>query len=281
MSASTPINLDAPGLEVSTHFVRGRNVLMARATFTDLYVDYFLHLSAHQVRPEEAHAEMFKRALAAFVLHCATRPWKEMTAWTINFQRPLVNLFLTADNETGAVAGRVLADNVRELSANVFYADVVRSGQPPRRSAVNFEGADPLLAAAAFYEQSEQRGVRFLEPGEEEFALLIEHPDCDTAWLRDLTPEAFLRLDETETVVPMERRVYRWHCGCNQARMMDVLAPVMRSDPEGLFGGEETVQIHCPRCAARHTLTREALEAHVASNDAAPKRGGGEEAGNP
>lgn len=46
--------------------------------------------------------------------------------------------------------------------------------------------------------------------------------------------------------------------------MMEVLAPVMRSDPEGLFGDAETVQIQCPRCAARHTITREALEAFVA-----------------
>ena len=33
------------GLEVQCSFVRGKNVLMAKATFSPMYVDYFLHLS--------------------------------------------------------------------------------------------------------------------------------------------------------------------------------------------------------------------------------------------
>lgn len=268
MPASTPINPDEPGLEVSTFFVRGRNVLFARAVFSELYVDYYLHLGAQQLKPDEAHAALFKRALAGFVLHGATRPWREMTAWTMNFQDPRVNLFLTADNETGAVTGRVFAEHVKELPCNIFYSDVVKPGQPTRRSAVNFEGADPLVAAMAMYAQSEQRPARFLQLGEEEFVLLTEHPDCDTAWMQGLTAAAFAKLEEAEAVVPMEKRVYRWHCGCNQGRMMEVLAPVMRSDAEGLFGGGETVQVQCPRCAAKHTLTREALEAFVAGGEA-------------
>src|SRR5438034_11724092 len=101
------------------------------------------------MRPGAEADAMFKRALAAFVLHCASRPRNELTAWTINFQQPLVNLFLTGDNETGAVAGRVFEENVKELPENLFYADVVRLGftrqegggatgvQPTQRSAVS------------------------------------------------------------------------------------------------------------------------------------------------
>ena len=49
-----------------------------------------------------------------------------------------------------------------------------------------------------------------------------------------------------------------------EARMMEVLAPAMKDDPQGLFGAEEKVEIRCPRCGARHAITREALEAFVA-----------------
>jgi molecular chaperone Hsp33 len=48
--------------------------------------------------------------------------------------------------------------------------------------------------------------------------------------------------------------------------MLEVLAPVMRQDADGLFGGEPKVEIRCPRCAARHAVTREALEAFVADS---------------
>jgi molecular chaperone Hsp33 len=264
MPETTPPNTADAGLEVRTYFVRNRNALLARADFGDLFVDYYLHLSANQIRVTPEHDAMFKRALVAFTLHCASRPWNEMTAWTINFQSPLVNLFLTGDNDTGAVTGRVFDENVKEGPENLFFSDVVRGNQPKRRSTVSFDGNDPITAVEKFYAQSEQRGARYFQMAEEDFAMLSEHPDCDMNWYRGLTTEAVRKLDETETLVLMERRIYRWHCGCNQERMMEVLAPTMRHDPEGLFGEDPKLEIRCPRCGARHTITREAMEAFVA-----------------
>jgi molecular chaperone Hsp33 len=48
--------------------------------------------------------------------------------------------------------------------------------------------------------------------------------------------------------------------------MLEVLAPAMRDDPDALFGGEPKLEIRCPRCGARHVVTREALDAHVAAD---------------
>jgi molecular chaperone Hsp33 len=264
MPEITPSQSNDAGFDVRTHYVRSRNVFLSRADFGELFVDYYLHLSAHQITVAAEHDGMFKRALAAFSLHNASRPANELIAWTINCQEPLVNLFLAGDNETGAITGRVFAENVKEGPANLFYSDVVRGRQPKRRSAVTFVGADPMVGAEALYAQSEQRGARYFQLAEEEWALVTEHPDCDLAWFRDLTPERVRTLAETETLVPMERRRQRWHCGCNQRRMLEVLAPAMKQDPEDLFGGAQKIEIRCPRCGARHTITREALEAFVA-----------------
>lgn len=264
MPETTPPNLADAGLEVRTRFVRNRNVLVARADFSELYVDYYLHLAAQQMKPSPEADAMFKRALAGFVLHCASRPRNELTAWTIHFQKPLLNFFLTGDNETGAVTGRIFEEDVKELPESLFYSDVVRDRQPKRRSVVSFAGSDPLAAVEKFYTQSEQRLTRCFQLGEEEFAMVSEHPDCDLAWLRALTPAEVDGLETTETLVPIERRICRWHCGCNQERMMEVLAPSMKASPDELFGGAETIEIRCPRCGARHTITRESLEAFVA-----------------
>ncbi len=180
-----------------------------------------------------------------------------------------MNLFLAGDNDTGIVTGRVFTEDVKEGPENLFYADVVRGRQPRRRSAVSFEGDDPLVAAERFYAQSEQRGARYFRTAEEEFRLFTEHPDCDVPWLRGLGDARAAAIEVEETVVPLERRRYRWHCGCNQRRMLEVLAPVMRSDPEGLFGGDARLEMRCPRCASRHLVTREALEAFVAAEGGA------------
>jgi len=263
MSESTPVNPAASGLEVCTYFVRGRNVLLAQADCSDLFVDFYLHLSDQKLKPEPEHVAMFKQALAAFTLHCASQPRNVMTAWTMNFQQPLVNIFLAGDNEFGAVTGRVFEDNVKRLPSNLFYADVVRGRGEPRRSSVDFTGADPVAAVEKFYAQSEQRTARIFETGEERFAMITEHPDCDLAWLRGLTAEAVAKLAETETLTLLEKRVTRWHCGCNQERILQVLLPAMRQDPAALFGEDPKIEIRCPRCAARHVVTREALEAYA------------------
>lgn len=266
MSDASPEIPPDSGLEVRTYFVRSRNVLLARAEFSSLYVDYYLHLADQGFRPESDHDAVFKRALAGFVLHAASRPRNEHIAWTLNLQEPRLNLFLVGDNETGDVAGRIFTENVREGERSLFYCDVVRGRATKRRSAVEFNGNDPLVAAEAFYAQSEQRIGRFFQTAEEEVVLAVEHPDCDLAWLRDLDVDQVRRMDDAETVVLLERRIVRWRCGCSQARMLEVLAPVFRTDPEELFGDEQRLEIRCPRCARRHIVTREALEAHVAQS---------------
>jgi hypothetical protein len=266
MADSTPVNVAESGVEARVWFVRQRNALVARAELGDLYVDYYLHLAQQRIHLSPEHDALFKRALAAFLLHCASRPWNEHIAWTINFQAPRVNIFLVGDNESGAITGRVFTENVREMSENLFYADVVRGAGAKRRSAVAFTGDDPLTAAEKFYSQSEQRLARYFQMGEEDFALVCEHPDCDLPWLRQLTVPQVQALESAESVALMERRIYRWHCGCNQLRMMEVLAPPMREDPDALFGSEPKLEIRCPRCGARHVITREAMEGYVAGD---------------
>jgi len=265
MPESTPVNPVADGHEVRTYFVRNRNALVARASFSELFVDYYLHLGDQKIKPKPENDAMFKRALVALALHCASRPWNEMVAWTLHYENPLVNLFLTGDNGTGALTGRVFEENVREMGANVFYADVVRGKEPTRRSTINFTGTDPLRTVEDFYTQSEQRAVKLFQVDEEEFVLVAEHPDLDRAWFDALTTETVKAMETTETVALLETRIYRWHCGCNQKRMLEVLAPAARKDLGDLFGADEKIEIRCPRCGTRHTVTRESMEAFLAA----------------
>lgn len=253
------------GLEVRTYFVRNRNALVARADFGELYVDYYLHQGQHGHRHEPAHDAMLKEALGALTLHCASRPWNETSAWTIHFSELKLNLFVTGDNTRGSVVGQLFTNDVKEDGRNLFMADTLRSGGEPRRSVVELAEADVFAAVERCYEQSEQRPARLFRHGPEDFVMVTAHPDCDLDWFQSLTDEKVRELDQTETLSLLEKRVYRWDCGCTQERMMRVLAPVMRKSPEDLFGDEVTLRMTCPRCGARYAITREALEAFVAS----------------
>lgn len=250
-------------LEVRTYFVRGRNALVARADFGPLYVDYYLHQGQLGVQHAPFHDGMFKEALAALTLHMASRPWNETTAWTIHFQQPLLNIFATGDNRTGRVIGQIFTDNVKDVGRNLFLSDLVKNGVPARRSSVEFSGIQPFRAVEHYYATSEQRPARYFQHDEEDFVMVTAQPDCDAAWFDALTDSAIRQLDRIEELSLLEQRHYRWECGCSDERMMQVLAPVMKQDPEGLFGDDPSLRMSCPRCGARFVITRESLEAFV------------------
>lgn len=250
------------GSEVTVDFIRHRNVMLVQADLGPLLVDYYLHLAEHRLRLSPEHDALLKQALVAFTLHGAARPRNEHFSWTIGLQEPRLNLFLAGDNEDCIVAGRLFTENVREAPKNVFYSEVMASrGAEKRRSVVDFDGANLFHAAEEFYAGSEQRLVRYFDLGEDRYAMLLSHPDCDEAWLRGIALEKVRAMAGTETLARIERRLYRWHCGCKQSRILNALGPAARQDLAGLFGDSELIHVQCPRCAASHTITREAMEA--------------------
>lgn len=253
------------GIEVRTYFARERNALVARADFGELYAALYLHQMDCGIRLEQPYDDLLRDALAALTLHCASRPWGETCAWTIHFQNPLTNVFVNGDNRLGTVVGNMFIDNVRSGDSGLFYSDSVEDGRPLRRSVVEFEGNQVFPAAEKFYSQSEQRPTRFFRHDEEDIVMIAAQPDCDLEWLAGLDTEAVKRLDKEVELALLEKRHYRFECGCNHQRMVEMLAPVMSSQPDELFADEETVRVKCPRCGMTHAITREAMEAYLQS----------------
>lgn len=244
-------------IELRSYFARHRNALVARAQFAPLYTDMYLHFMQHGLKPDPAHAAMLKDALAALALHLVSRPWKESFAWTINFQNPLLNLFATGNCTEERIAGRVFTDGVKERAHGIFWSEVAVPGEPPRRSAVEFDGGDVLAVAEAFYGQSEQRPARFFRYAEEDLVLVAAQPDCDLEWLAGLDDEAIRRLDQDEELSLLEQRYLRFDCGCDLAKILAAVGPAIGNDLEGVFANDDHIAITCPRCGARFEVTRD------------------------
>ncbi len=253
------------GAVVTVDFVRQRHALLVRAGLSPLLTDYYLHRADHKLRYLPEQDTIFRDALAAFALHAASRPLNEHIAWTLNFQQPRLNVFLAADNEDCTLTGRLFTENVRAAEQNTFYCDIVpRRGAEARRSVINFSGRDIFTAVADYHARSEQRPGRYFHLADDDYAMLVSHPDCDLAWLRAVDTAGVRDLAKAETLARIERRLYRWHCGCTQQKILGAIAPAFRADPAGVFGEGETIRVECPRCAAGHVLTREAMEAYLA-----------------
>lgn len=253
---SQMLNSNLSVVEARSFYVRGRNVLLARADFGPLYVDYYLHLMQHGIRNDEPADLMLKEALAVMTLHLCSRPQDEVCAWTINVMEPLMNLFVTGGSRPGRVTGRVFTEDVRKGLANLFISQTTRPNHQPRQSVVEFNGTDILRGAEVFYDQSEQRLTRVFRGESEEFVMLTAEPDCDVAWLSALRPEEIAGLDAKEHLVPLETRGYVFECGCSVDRLYPLLTRLPAEDLDAVFA-DGFATVTCPRCGAVFNTPRD------------------------
>jgi molecular chaperone Hsp33 len=258
-SMSQMLNSNLSVVEAKSFYVRGRNALLARAKFSPLYVDYYLHLMQHSIRQDEAADVILKDALAAMTLHLCSRPQDEVCAWTINIVEPLMNLFVTGGSRPGRVTGRVFTEDVRKGETNLFIAQTTRTNHQPRQSVIPFDVKDLLRGVEMYYEQSEQRLTRVFRLEDEEFVMLTAEPDCDTKWLKELREDEIPGLDESEHLVLLETRGYVFECGCSVDRLYPLLTRLPPEDLDAVFD-DGFAKITCPRCGAVFNTPRDHFE---------------------
>jgi molecular chaperone Hsp33 len=245
--------------KIESIFVRHRNALLVRGQFTPIYTDYYLHLMQHSIRPPAEPDQMLKDMLALLTLHLVARPWAETIALTANLRAPRINLFVTGSSVEEAITGRVFTEDVREPDRNFFYAQTTTvEGNQPRLSTLEIEGKDPIAWISQYYDQSEQRPARAFRLDDENFALIAAQPDCDLAWLESLDETSVAAILETEETTLLETRRFRFHCGCTLDKILPILGG-WKDRLDDLFGEDPTINIQCPRCAARYEITRDMI----------------------
>ena len=269
-------------VELQSHYVRTRHCMALWGDFGPLYTDYYLHLMQNEIRLEPEHDAMLKDALAAMTLHLTARPRDELSAWTINLNQPVLNLFVTGDSDStsrpegermvGTVCGRVFTRDVKVGPNCLFFAQSKRPRLPDRQSTVEVSGHDMLRLAEQYYAQSEQLPARYFRLGGDRYGMVVAQPDNDRPWFDGLQVEDVLRLGETEELSLLETRAYRFGCGCTLDLIHAVIAPMARASMEELFEGEASLRIQCPRCGGRFHVTQEGvrawLDAHPPSKPA-------------
>jgi molecular chaperone Hsp33 len=253
----------ASHVEVSSYFVRKRNAMALYADFGRIFEDHYLHLMQLDVRLEPSLDELLKEALASLALHLCSRPQNEAIAWTLNFREPPLNLFVTGDSQLGNVIGRVFTEDVKVPEATRFFSQVTRPGNPVTQSTVLVDGHDMLRLVEQYYEQSEQLPAKLFRQGGDAYAMVVAHPDIDMGWFDSLDSEAARTLMNDEELRLLERRGYRFACGCNMKTILEVVAGVFAKDPDSLFGGESHVEVHCPRCGGQFRVDPPTFQAHL------------------
>lgn len=265
---SRDIDIIPDGTIIYNRFVRSRNVLVSDVDCSALFEKLDQHQERFGIAVPDEIAPLFRNLLAAFTLHCASRPINELMAWTIRYAQPHVSFFLVGDTELGSVAGRFFLQNVKEADLGEMHQELHRRGKEPHTSMVEFSGSTAQSAVHQFYNVSEQRPGRFFELGDNRFALVSAHPDYDEGWFTNIDLQIVKSLEQEEELNLLEKRSYYWLCGCSEEKIMEMLVPIMKKQPEGIFGEDSTAVVNCPRCNASYKISRQKLQELADNSDA-------------
>lgn len=240
--------------KIQSIFVRHRNCLLVKGKFAPIYTDFYLNLMQHAIPQNPKIDTLLKELLAYFTLHMVARPWKERQAWTVSLLSPLCNLFVTGSSWDHAVVGRTFTENIREPGHSMLYVQTYAEGKDTRTSNIHLHSSIPAEWVEDFYIQSEQRMARCIELPDEEYVMVVAQPDANIEWLADLNTDKIIELEEKEETKLLELREFRFHCGCTLQKVLPALGS-WRNRLDELFAGESSIEITCPRCAARYRIT--------------------------
>jgi molecular chaperone Hsp33 len=240
------------------HVDNERAVIVTDGYFRPLFEAWERHSALWDLPVDGLTKVMIRQGIAAASLHLANRPRDETTAWTINLQQPPTNLFLTGDARFDRVTGRIFTEGVRTVEISRLFIQAVRPGRDPAESTIQVHGLDILEIFEQYYRRSEQNPARLFELTDDRFLMILGLPGVDPSWIESLAePDALAALAEARL---LERRVFRFECGCSPQRMIEALRTIYAKDLEELFQGDAQVEVSCPRCGRRWWVRREQLQ---------------------
>ena len=238
-----------------------RELLLTRGDPGPLCRELELHHLSSAIEYDAFTRGLVRDGLCAIALYMLSRPRFETIGWTVNLQEPRRNLFLAGSVRDGTVIGRAFVENVQPAPRNLFYAQTSRSFGEPQTSYVEVEGTDIYDIVEQFCRMSDQQSVRFFKESEDDVALASALPGADPGMLERLDPAGVLGTPEDGEMKLIAERSIHLVCGCDTGRITRILVTLYAEEPEELFRGDEAIEAECPRCGAKHIVSRAMFDA--------------------
>ncbi|NNF06246.1 MAG: hypothetical protein HKN21_05765 [Candidatus Eisenbacteria bacterium] len=231
------------------------NAMLATGTFTALIAAFSEHANRWEAPLDGLTYTMMRQGLSGMVLHLSFRPNDENIGMTVNFKQPPINVFLSGDASESWVTGRAFVEGVKTTESSRLFMQTHRRKSGATQSMIEITGLDLLEVFEQYFKQSVQTPARFFELDKDQFAMILGLPNADRSWIENFTPDQKLFGIWKKTLEPLDQREFKFHCGCTPEKMVKAVHSIFGEDPDALFKGEDEVEVSCPRCGTRWTLT--------------------------
>lgn len=260
--------MDDNGARIECHLDREHDVLVTVGDLASLHRELDLHLLSIGVVLDAFTLESLRDGIAAMALYLVSRPRFESFGWTIHLEAPLRNIFVSGTAGEASVVGRAFLEGVHSSAQNRFFAQIGRPFGELQTSSVDVRGTDVFDIVRQYCEQSDQQLVRIFRGEGRRVTLVSALPATDPTWLSALRAEEAAALTGRPTVKRISEKRVVFRCGCDIGRIAELVAKLYEEDPEELFLGDPAVEVECPRCAAKHHLSRGLFDASLRRGEA-------------
>ena len=232
---------------VRRYMDREHEAIFARGDFSSLFSAWLDHVRLWDSEPDGLSSIMMRQALGGAALYLSSRPRDESIAFTLNIDKPPMNVFVTGSSKSCTVTGRVFTENVATTGGSRLFVQSTREAGRDFTSVIDVEGVDVLLIFEQFCSRSDQTAARFFEITDDEFLMVASLPiDEGQEWIGSLDRESALaRLDSLRL---LDERRFWFQCGCNPEKIFRTMRRMFAGRPEELFQGDDGVNVSCPRC---------------------------------
>jgi molecular chaperone Hsp33 len=242
-------------VQVHSFLERSKELVCAQAEFGRLFEGFVSHAGSLGPLPSGKVLEWMRQCLAAASLHLSLLPKDQYCGWTLNLTSPRTNIFLAGDNSEFQITGRIHNQHVKTQTSNRLFIESCRPKHKATRGIVEFKGDDILQAFERYYASSIQLKARLFELEPNRFFLLQGLPRAEKNCLKNMALNEAQELAK-QPLEPIEDRTYRFQCGCNKKKIMQILRSMFQKKPEDLFQGDKEVETQCPRCGRNWLINR-------------------------
>jgi molecular chaperone Hsp33 len=206
----------------------------------------------------ETVATLLVDGLTALGFHLVARHAEDFVGWTVHLSEPPFDFFLTGNGRDGSVVGRAFGNDGDLDDGGLLICQSKRPGEDLEESTIAIEGSSFFGFVETWYEEEERAARFFVEGGQRAF--LVSLPGGDREWVAGREAEQVFELPHLDDVSFLADRVFVFHCGCDREKITQHLVARYGETPEALFGSERHVEVHCPRCGVKYSVTPEDYE---------------------
>jgi hypothetical protein len=233
------------------------NLLIVQGSIAPVIAGMGDYCLRHKIAPPNSELNpVIQELMAAVALSAVSLAERESWGWSLVFQGMNVGFFTGIEPE-GMICMRILAADSAKASGMIQRQ---KAGLPMTQSHIKPHTQSPRDAVEQYFSEADQMQTRLAikENGAGVFVQSLPGGNFDAVKALG-EDELFRSIDATiasGSVKELGEVLMFYECRCSEEMICKMIDSLKDADQRDLFGFQQQLEIECPRCGRKYTVTK-------------------------